>query len=129
MKQHLCMALLLSTTLAGSELFAAEQDTHHQKRESRPSAERKGGADQTDALPSASKAFGRLRFGAGTISTSSSTTAQSRAADVRSAPQTRVVCGMTVHQADPSVDPKFIIPIPENMDYKMRRITPPACVE
>jgi hypothetical protein len=42
----------------------------------------------------------------------------------------RIVCGMTVIQADPSVDPKMVIPAPPNSDqFRIRRITPPVCVE
>jgi hypothetical protein len=38
----------------------------------------------------------------------------------------RVVCGLTVYEADPAVDPKFIRRIPTG-DYRIRRIAPPAC--
>jgi hypothetical protein len=48
--------------------------------------------------------------------------------EVAAAPQSRIVCGMTVIQADPQVDPKMVIRAPENgPDQKIVRIEPPAC--
>ena len=46
------------------------------------------------------------------------------------APPPRIVCGMTVIQADPTLDPKMVIRAPENgPDQKIVRIEPPACHE
>jgi hypothetical protein len=43
-------------------------------------------------------------------------------------PAPKIVCGMVVMQADPKVDPKFVIRAPEDTSaYKIRRIPPPAC--
>jgi hypothetical protein len=43
---------------------------------------------------------------------------------------TRVVCGMTVIQADPSVDPRIALQVPENgQRHAIRRIRPPVCTE
>lgn len=40
----------------------------------------------------------------------------------------RVVCGMTVIPADPSIDPKFTIPPPDrSTKFTMRLIEPPIC--
>ena len=40
----------------------------------------------------------------------------------------KVVCGMTVIPADPGIDPKFIVPLPDRPTrYTMRLIEPPIC--
>ncbi len=53
-----------------------------------------------------------------------------RMQEVAAAPQSRIVCGMTVIQADPTLDPKMVIRAPENgPDQKIVRIEPPACHE
>ena len=53
-----------------------------------------------------------------------------RVQEVAAAPQSRIVCGMTVIQADPAIDPKMVIRAPENgPDQKIVRIEPPACHE
>jgi hypothetical protein len=39
----------------------------------------------------------------------------------------RVVCGMTIIPADPSIDPKMLIEVPSAADYTIRRIPPPIC--
>ncbi|MGH9372277.1 MAG: hypothetical protein ACRD15_12160 [Vicinamibacterales bacterium] len=44
-------------------------------------------------------------------------------------PRIRIVCGMTVIQADPKVDPAFIIPAPADRDFKIQRITPKVCID
>ena len=50
-----------------------------------------------------------------------------RLADTRAA-ERKVVCGMTVIQADPSVDPKFVKQVPgDPASMKIRRIPVPAC--
>jgi hypothetical protein len=42
----------------------------------------------------------------------------------------KVVCGMVVMQADPSVDPKFVKEIPgDPASMKIRRIPAPACTD
>ena len=42
----------------------------------------------------------------------------------------RVVCGMTVIQADPSVDPRMVIPrVDDGPRHAIRTITPPVCRE
>jgi hypothetical protein len=39
-----------------------------------------------------------------------------------------VVCGMTVVQADPAVDPNILVkPVRGKIDYKIRSIAPPIC--
>jgi hypothetical protein len=44
------------------------------------------------------------------------------------APKDRIVCGMKVLQADPSVDSKMILRAPATgVDMKIRRIEPPVC--
>jgi hypothetical protein len=44
------------------------------------------------------------------------------------ASSTRVVCGTVVFQADPSVDPRMVIPTPKNTNqFAIRTITPPVC--
>jgi hypothetical protein len=53
-----------------------------------------------------------------------------RVQEVAPAPQQRTVCGMTVIQADPTIDPKMVLRAPENgPDHKIIRIEPPACHE
>jgi hypothetical protein len=45
-------------------------------------------------------------------------------------PASKIVCGMVVIQADPNVDPKFIIRAPADTSaHKIRRIAPPACAD
>ena len=45
-------------------------------------------------------------------------------------PETKVVCGMVVIEADPRIDPKILIPPPvDSGTSKIRRIVPPVCVE
>ena len=45
-------------------------------------------------------------------------------------PETRIVCGMVVIEADPSIDPKILVPPPADPGTsKIRRIVPPVCVE
>ena len=45
-------------------------------------------------------------------------------------PATKIVCGMVVIQADPEVDPKFVIRAPaETSRFKIRRIPPAACAD
>jgi hypothetical protein len=47
---------------------------------------------------------------------------------VTRAREPRVVCGMKVIPADPSIDPKMIIPRPpDGTRYTMRVIPPPIC--
>lgn len=42
----------------------------------------------------------------------------------------RVVCGLTVIAADPTIDPKIRMPIPDDgVDFKIRRLRPPLCNE
>ncbi len=42
--------------------------------------------------------------------------------------KSRVVCGLTVFQADPSIDPKFVLkPLDRNVKYTMRTIEPSIC--
>ena len=49
---------------------------------------------------------------------------------VDAAPKQRIVCGMTVIQADPTIDPKMVLRVPENgPDHKIVRVEPPACHE
>ena len=48
--------------------------------------------------------------------------------DAAPAPKDRIVCGMKVLQADPSVDAKMILRAPSSgADMKIRRIEPPVC--
>ena len=45
-------------------------------------------------------------------------------------PETKIVCGMVVIQADPGIDPKILVPPPVDAGTsKIRRIVPPACTE
>jgi hypothetical protein len=45
-------------------------------------------------------------------------------------PASRIVCGMVVIQADPKVDPGFVIRGPEDTSaFKIRRIAPPTCAD
>jgi hypothetical protein len=45
-------------------------------------------------------------------------------------PERKVVCGMVVMQADPSVDPKFVKEVPgDPASMKIRRIPAPACTD
>ena len=45
-------------------------------------------------------------------------------------PGRKVVCGMVVIEADPSIDPKILVPPPADPGTsKIRRIVPPVCVE
>ena len=45
-------------------------------------------------------------------------------------PGRKIVCGMVVIQADPSIDPKILVPPPADPGTsKIRRIVPPVCVE
>jgi hypothetical protein len=42
----------------------------------------------------------------------------------------RVICGMTVWQTDPNVDPKIRLSVPDSgRDFKIRRIRPSACAD
>ena len=46
------------------------------------------------------------------------------------ADQPRVVCGLRVIPVDPRIDPQMRITVPDTgIDYKIRRIQPPACTE
>jgi hypothetical protein len=38
----------------------------------------------------------------------------------------RVVCGLTLHEGDPALDPKFVRHVLRG-DYKIRRVEPPVC--
>ena len=45
-------------------------------------------------------------------------------------PASRIVCGMVVIQADPEVDPRFVIRGPEDTSaFKIRRIAPTTCAD
>ena len=45
-------------------------------------------------------------------------------------PETKIVCGMVVIQADPNIDPKFVIRAPvDSSTMKIRRIPPLTCAE
>ena len=45
-------------------------------------------------------------------------------------PSAKIVCGMVVIQADPDVDPRFVVRTPaDSTDLKIRRIPPPACAD
>ena len=45
-------------------------------------------------------------------------------------PGRKIVCGMVVIEADPSIDPKILVPPPADPGTsKIRRIVPPVCVE
>jgi hypothetical protein len=45
-------------------------------------------------------------------------------------PVPKIVCGMVVIQADPKVDPKFVIRAPvDTSAYKIRRIQPQVCAD
>jgi hypothetical protein len=42
----------------------------------------------------------------------------------------KIVCGMVVIEADPSIDPKILMPPPvDSGTAKIRRIVPPTCTE
>ncbi len=44
-------------------------------------------------------------------------------------PKTKVVCGMTIVEADPSLDPKMAVTPPQdqNLTYTIRAVEPPRC--
>ena len=45
-------------------------------------------------------------------------------------PRRKIVCGMVVIEADPSIDPKILVPPPVDAGTsKIRRIVPLACTE
>ena len=45
-------------------------------------------------------------------------------------PEPRIVCGMVVIQADPNIDPKFVVRAPADTSaHKIRRIPPTACAD
>ena len=44
-------------------------------------------------------------------------------------PQPRVVCGMLLLPADPSIDPRIRVQPPTDADYKIKVVRPPVCVE
>jgi hypothetical protein len=45
-------------------------------------------------------------------------------------PATKIVCGMVVIQADPSIDPRFVVRAPADTSaHKIRRIPPQACAD
>ena len=45
-------------------------------------------------------------------------------------PGRKIVCGMVVIEADPSIDPKILVPPPaDSGTAKIRRIVPPACAQ
>jgi hypothetical protein len=44
------------------------------------------------------------------------------------APKSRIVCGMTIVEGDPKIDPKFVMPPKsDGVDHKIRAIAPPTC--
>jgi hypothetical protein len=43
------------------------------------------------------------------------------------APKPRVICGMTVVPADPSIDPGFLKPVPSTTRFTMRIVEPKDC--
>lgn len=47
----------------------------------------------------------------------------------KAAPKRRIVCGMTIIEADPSIDPKMAVTAPtdEKLRYTMRAVEPPMC--
>lgn len=47
----------------------------------------------------------------------------------QSAPKSRVVCGMTVIEANPSIDPKMAVEIPKDNKtrHTIRAVEPPIC--
>jgi hypothetical protein len=42
-------------------------------------------------------------------------------------PKEKIVCGMRVIEADPSIDPKMVMRTPEGLDARIVRLTPPVC--
>jgi hypothetical protein len=45
-------------------------------------------------------------------------------------PEQRIVCGMVVIQANPNIDPKFVVRAPPDTSaHKIRRIPPTACAD
>jgi hypothetical protein len=48
----------------------------------------------------------------------------------QSAAKPKVLCGLTVVEVDPDIDPKIIVrPKPDDVDHKIRRIPPSVCRE
>ena|SRR5215207_5644312 len=56
--------------------------------------------------------------------------AHSRRGFANQKPERKIVCGMVVIEADPTIDPKILVPpAPDSGGAKIRRIVPPACIE
>ena len=84
-------------------------------------------AGQTPPTTPGEKSFGRLFEQADRRARFEAAAHQALA---RSEARTKIVCGMVVIQADPSIDPKFVQRAPaDTSGMKIRRIPPPACAD
>ena len=51
-----------------------------------------------------------------------------QAVSTQGAGNTKVLCGLTLVEVDPNIDPKIIVPAkPSDVDHKIRRISPTVC--
>ena len=83
-------------------------------------------AAQTPPAPPGEKSFGKL-FAQADRRAELEAAHQALA---RAQSRTKIVCGMVVIQADPSIDPKFVHhPPADTSGMKIRRIPPPACAD
>jgi len=94
--------------------------------------------DQSSINPQAAVKFGALRreqskdpykrlFEAQTALKLAMAQAQARTSPLKP----KVVCGMTIVPADPTIDPKMRITPPQNpnLEYKIRVLEPPVCFD
>jgi hypothetical protein len=82
--------------------------------------------------PQANAQFGALRRSApyGNLFKAQETLRPALAEEAAKArPKTRVVCGMLIVEADPSLDPKMAVTPPQdrNLRYAIRVFEPPIC--
>jgi hypothetical protein len=114
------MNLALPLSVLGLFLLQTPEQGR-QPREQGPPVETSPSAPQAPTVPG-EKAFGRLFE-------------QKQQPDPRHSlpnqkPATKIVCGMVVIQADPNIDPKFVIRAPDDSStMKIRRIPPATCAE
>jgi hypothetical protein len=89
-------------------------------------------ADQSAIDPQASMRFGALRSKKPKMQLFTLQQPLKDAKQVDAAPlKPKVVCGMLIVPADPTIDPKMRITPPQdpNLEYKIRVVEPPLCLD
>jgi hypothetical protein len=91
-------------------------------------------ADQTAGSPQANARFGALRPAQGAnpyekLFQSREALKQAVGQQTKAAPKTRIVCGMMIVEADPTLDPKMLVTPPQDprLSYAIRVFEPPVC--